>query len=82
MKTPEQYRWKDAPHGYTSEEGDGFGRVPSAAPARVRPSRSAHHAPARHAPLRAAAGRGRAADLRRMVLLAGLAFGVLVVLVK
>lgn len=30
MKTPDQFRWKDAPHGYTSEDGDGFGvfRIP------------------------------------------------------
>lgn len=30
MKTPEKYRWKDAPAGYATEEGDPFGvfRIP------------------------------------------------------
>lgn len=30
MKFPEQYRWKDAPHGYATSEGSPFGffRIP------------------------------------------------------
>lgn len=33
MKFPEQFRWSDAPHGYTSEQGNPFGvfRIPGRA---------------------------------------------------